>query len=129
MKLFNEEQVVLDALLVEWRDTMDAITKRADGIFSDKALQYDRTNPVWERIAWPEGFVQELRKKIDRLKQLLEANGSEPKWSEIEEELCDILNYSRMFAAINRMVYERKHPTEDSDEVRTGLATSSIPTN
>jgi len=111
MKLFDEERKVLEALLKEWYATMKEVQGSMDGIFNAKAKLYDRSSPVWERIRWPFGFVQEIEKKSDRIDQLLGANGdlivSEVKWDEVEEELLDIANYCRMFAAITRMVQKR----------------------
>jgi len=106
VKLFNEERVVLAALLEEWYDEMKAVTDEANGVFREKAKQYDKDSPVWERIHWPNGFVQELRKKTDRVSQLL-AHDPGPLWDDIAEELIDIMNYSRMFEALNRMLVKR----------------------
>jgi hypothetical protein len=108
---FTEEQKALAALLKEWYAGIEEFTEVANGVFSDKAKQYDRISPVWHRIEWPGGFVQELRKKTDRLTQLL-ANYNHSlvdsyKQDAIEEELVDIINYSRMMAAIGRMFVER----------------------
>ena len=109
-KLFVEEQRVLDTLLAEWYEEIKSFTQDADGIFSAKGKMYDRTSPVWERIRFPHGFVQELRKKTDRVDQLLEhyANGGEVKWDEVSEELGDIFNYSRMLGALIIMYLSRK---------------------
>lgn len=109
MKLFNEEQVILARLLEEWYAELKVITEEANGIFSAKAQQYDKSSPVWERIKWPTGFVQELRKKTDRVSQLLETDKSFCEVIEdVNEELIDIMNYSRMFAALNNMVADRE---------------------
>jgi hypothetical protein len=109
-KLFTAEQELLDRLLEAWYASMEEFTKRADGVFSDKGKQYDRESPVWERVRFPHGFVQELRKKTDRLRQLLaDYDPSKPfaengvDWSFDEgvlEELVDIMNYSRMMGAL-----------------------------
>lgn len=109
-KLFPEEQTVLDTLLAEWYEEIKSFTEGADAIFSEKGKMYDRTSPVWERIRFPHGFVQELRKKIDRLDQLLEPyDRNEPvRWGEILEELGDILNYSRMDGALIAMYLVRQ---------------------
>lgn len=109
-KLFEEEQGVLNALLAEWYEEIKSFTTNADGIFSEKGKMYDRTSPVWERIRFPHGFVQELRKKTDRVDQLLESYGNEDeiKWEEVSEELGDIFNYSRMFGALITMYLSRK---------------------
>lgn len=108
MKLFEEEQEVLSKLLDEWYAEINEATKQADGIFSAKAKLYDKSSPVWERIAWPLGFMQELRKKTDRLVQLYE---SDKPFNEVvrdvNEELIDIMNYARMCAALNVMVARR----------------------
>lgn len=118
-KLFVEEQEVLDTLLAEWYEKIKSFTQDADGIFSEKGKMYDRTSPVWERIRFPHGFVQELRKKTDRVDQLLEhyANGGEVKWEEVLEELGDIFNYSRMLGALITMYLSRKaSPTPGLDQ-------------
>ena len=108
-KLFEEEQEVLDALLAEWYEEIKSFTQVADGIFSEKGKMYDRTSPVWERIRFPHGFVQELRKKTDRVDQLLECyEAGEVRWEEVSEELGDIFNYSRMFGALIIMYLSRK---------------------
>ena len=108
MKLFNEEQVVLAKLLDEWYAELNIVTDEANGIFSAKAQQYDKDSPVWERIKWPHGFVQELRKKTDRVSQLLETDKPFADVAEdVNEELIDIMNYARMFAALNNMVVKR----------------------
>jgi len=112
-KLFEEEQGVLDALLAEWYEEIKSFTQSADGIFSAKGKMYDRTSPVWERIRFPHGFVQELRKKTDRVDQLLEGyETGEVTWDDVLEELGDILNYSRMFGALISMyLYRKDEPT------------------
>ncbi len=109
-KLFAEEQRVLDTLLAEWYEEIKAFTEGADAIFSEKGKMYDRTSPVWERIRFPHGFTQELRKKIDRLDQLLEPydRNEVVRWGEILEELGDILNYSRMDGALIAMYLVRQ---------------------
>lgn len=109
-KLFEEEQDVLDALLAEWYEEIKSFTQGADGIFSEKGKMYDRTSPVWERIRFPHGFVQELRKKTDRVDQLLEGyeEGKEVRWEEVSEELGDIFNYSRMFGSLITMYLSRE---------------------
>lgn len=108
---FTEEQRALADLLREWYADIEAFTEEANTLFGKKAEQYDQVSPVWHRIAWPGGFVQELRKKTDRLTQLL-ANYREDephtyRQADIDEELRDILNYARMMAAIGRMVMRR----------------------
>jgi len=108
-KLFEEEQGVLDTLLAEWYEEIKSFTQDADGIFSAKGKMYDRTSPVWERIRFPHGFVQELRKKTDRVDQLLEHyETGEVMWEDVLEELADIFNYSRMFGALITMYLTRK---------------------
>ena len=107
---FAEERKVVDALITEWYETMQEVAEIGNKVFSAKAQHYDRISPVWHRIAWPEGFVQELRKKIDRVDQLLQPNG-EIAWNEIDEELTDIMMYSNMFHALNLMV-ERHNASE-----------------
>lgn len=109
---FPEEQQALKGLLNEWYDALKAFTERANGIFTAKAAHYDRISPVWHRIEWPRGFVQELRKKTDRLAQLLagfredDVDGSVD-WDAVDDELLDILNYARMAGGINEMVRRR----------------------
>lgn len=106
---FKEETEVVTNLLHEWYQAMDQFTRACDGVASDKAEQYDRISPVWHRIEWPGGFVQELRKKCDRINQMLEvSNGDNVDWDEVNEELRDIFNYTRMFGAINMMVQYRE---------------------
>jgi hypothetical protein len=113
-KLFDAEQAVLDYELAKWYEAIKEFTRTADGIFSEKGKLYDRKSPVWERIRFPHGFVQELEKKTDRLWQLLDTySESNPSgslglstWAEVQEELRDICNYSRMFGALTAMVLE-----------------------
>lgn len=116
MKLFIEERALLGSMLQEWYEGMDGFSKAADGIFSEKGKMYDRESPVWERIRFPHGFVQELRKKTDRLTQLLSdyneggaaaAGGPQVNWDEVLEELRDIYNYSRMFGSLIEMSQQR----------------------
>ena len=110
-KLFGEEQEVLNALLAEWYEEIHSFTQDADGIFSEKGKMYDRTSPVWERVRFPYGFVQELRKKTDRVDQLLEPyETGKVTWEDVLEELGDILNYSRMFGALIVMYLSRAEP-------------------
>jgi hypothetical protein len=116
MKLFNEEQQVLDSLLSEWYVEVERFHINASTVFKDKGKMYDRESPVWERIAFPEGFVQELRKKIDRLRQLFAVNGLESiRWDEVLEELKDIHNYSAMCGAI---VVMKQGRMEDEPEYK-----------
>lgn len=110
---FPEERSALAALLKEWYDAIEQFTKKCNGIFTEKAKLYDQVSPVWHRIDWPNGFMGEIRKKNDRISQLL-AN-FDPKnptdsanWAEVNEELGDIVNYARMMAAINGMVKGRE---------------------
>lgn len=106
---FDEEMQVTTELLHEWYESMEQFTSRAAGVASTKAKQYDKVSPVWHRIEWPGGFLQELRKKTDRISQLLEVgNGQNVDWNEINEELRDIFNYARMFGAINLMIQHRE---------------------
>lgn len=116
---FREEQEVLAELLDEWYRLIGDFTEEANVLFTEKAQQYDQVSPVWHRIAWPEGFVQELRKKTDRLTQLLaNYDPSAPhtyKQSDIDEELRDILNYARMMAAIGRMMAQRGGTSRTSE--------------
>ena len=106
MLLFDEERKVLKKLLDEWYKDVKAITEDANVIFSAKGKMYDRESPVWKRMKWPWGFMQEISKKANRVEQMLSADG--PDWDEIEEELIDILNYCRMFAGVTRMVRRRE---------------------
>lgn len=108
MKLFHEEQEVLDALLKEWYEGVERFHLNASKVFQGKGKMYDRESPVWERIFFPHGFVQELRKKTDRLRQLLSTNdGEEVQWEDVLEELRDIHNYTSMFGAIIHMLESR----------------------
>lgn len=110
---FPEEQQVLGKLLEEWYAGIKTFTNECNGIFTEKAKQYDQTSPVWHRIEWPHSFVGELRKKTDRISQLM-ANfdpqnpANSVSWDDIDEELADIVNYARMMAAINSMVEGRE---------------------
>jgi hypothetical protein len=105
-KLFIEEQEVLDRLLEEWYGAMHQFTEAAEGVFSEKGKVYDRESPVWERVRFPHGFVQELRKKADRLNQQLatyDGTMESVDWSlegGVLEELIDVMNYARMMGAI-----------------------------
>lgn len=110
MATFDEEFEVLDALVKEWYDEIKEVTAEADGIFSVKAVMYDRTQPVWERMEWPHGFEHEIVKKANRVKMLLTqlTKGFDAvNWDEVQEELEDIMNYARMLAALNRMMKKR----------------------
>jgi len=108
-KLFAEEQEVLDRVLNEWYISMRDFHEGAAAVFLDKGRMYDRESPVWERIAFPRGFVQELRKKTDRLRQLLSVDGGEAiRWDDVLEELKDVHNYASMFGAIIYMVRRRE---------------------
>lgn len=118
-KLFGEEQKVLDGLLLEWYESIQRVTEEMNNIFGDKGKMYDRESPVWERIRFPHGFVQELRKKTDRLRQLLSGyvDGSLEgvNWGMrdgVLEELVDIANYARMLGGLIIMLQKR----EGSDE-------------
>ena len=116
-KLFHEEQAVLDTLLQEWYEAMRQFTEAADGVFSDKGKVYDRESPVWERVRFPHGYVQELRKKSDRLRQQLatyDGTMGSVDWSlegGVMEELIDIMNYARMMGAIIGMNLMREEGT------------------
>ena len=117
---FSEERAVVDALINEWYAAMHEVAEIGNKIFSEKAKHYDRISPVWHRIEWPGGFVQELRKKIDRVDQLLQPNGGID-WNEVNEELTDIMMYSNMFHALNLMV-ERHNAAEAPDRMEDNLA-------
>ena len=108
MALFQSEHELLQELLNKWYAAIKDVTTDADRIFNTKGQMYDRRKPVWERVAWPYGFIHEITKKSQRVEQL--ATGYKPdmiqsvNWDEVEEELLDIMNYCRMFAAITRML-------------------------
>ena len=110
---FPEEKKALATLLEEWYAGVKTFTEKCNAIFTEKAKQYDQESPVWHRIEWPHGFVGELRKKTDRVSQLL-ANfdpkdpAGSVKWDEVNEELADIHNYARMMGSLNNMVKDRK---------------------
>lgn len=114
-KLFLEEEMVIKSLLGRWYGQIERFTEIMDGIFSEKGKLYDRKSPVWERIHFPYGFIQELRKKTDRLDQLLtdyDPNDlSTVKWTEVSEELIDVANYARMFGALVDMVLWQDNQT------------------
>ncbi len=108
-KLFKIAQRVLERLLEDWYDAQHQFTEQAYKVFGEKGQQYDRESPVWERIKFPHGFVQEVVKKADRLKQLLANYDHTQPWpcgvnwgyeGGVLEELIDIFNYSRMMAGI-----------------------------
>lgn len=109
---FPEERTALAALLKEWYAAIEEFTNRCNGIFTEKAKQYDQQSPVWHRLEWPFSFIGEIRKKNDRIAQMLtnydlaDPVGSVD-WAEVDEELSDIVNYARMMAAINFMVNGR----------------------
>ena len=114
-KLFLEEQVVLDELLNEWYEAMKDVQERAAGVFSEKGKMYDRESPVWERIRFPHGFTQEIRKKADRVNQLLATYDPEDfdsvNWSfddGVLEEIVDISNFALMFAGLVVMKARRE---------------------
>lgn len=110
---FPEEQSALAILLKEWYDAIETFTLICNKVFSEKAKQYDQLSPVWHRLEWPHSFVGEIRKKNDRVSQLMaNFDPKEPAtsvdWAEVNEELSDIVNYARMMAGLNDMVRERK---------------------
>lgn len=115
-KLFREEQRLLEGLLESWYNRIKEFTEKADGVFSAKGKQYDRESPVWERVRFPHGFVQELRKKTDRINQLLADYDPDDMdsvdWSfasGVLEELLDVMNYARMLGALIIMkLFEQK---------------------
>lgn len=101
---FAEEDAVLRALLDEWYNGMKDFEDQCRGIFSEKAKQYDVESPVWYRIEFPGGFLQEIRKKTDRIKQLLHDIDSlyhrEVIWDDVLEELRDIHNFAVMLGSM-----------------------------
>lgn len=113
-KLFMEERMVTQSLLARWYKGITRFTEIMDGIFSEKGKLYDRKSPVWHRIHFPHGFVQELRKKTDRIDQLLtdwDGFPGDVNWVEVQEELIDVANYARMFGALIDMVKEQDEQT------------------
>jgi hypothetical protein len=108
--MFRAERELIEKLVAKWYEEVRAVTEKMNGIFSEKGQMYDRESPVWRRMKWPWGFVQEITKKADRVSQLLVTFNpddlSKVKWEEVEEELIDIANYCRMFAAVTRMMRE-----------------------
>ena len=111
--LFPEEKVMMTDLVDEWYQAIKEVTEEADGIFSEKGRLYDINDPVWARAEWPVGFIHEITKKANRVKQLMAGitviNSDDTMYKVIEtqEELIDIMNYARMFAAINKMLLKR----------------------
>jgi len=107
-KLFKEQQEVLDTLLTEWYEAIKAFTQKQDGIFSAKGRMYDRSSPMWEHVRFPHGFVGEIRKKLNRVDQLLDSwEDNTVSWEDVLEELGDILNYDRMLGALICMYVAR----------------------
>lgn len=104
MTMFMEEKAVLALMLDRWYAGMEQFKAVAEDVFSEKGRLYDQVSPVWERISFPHGFVQELTKKVDRLKQLLANDGGNSNWAAVLEELGDIHNYAAMFASVIYMV-------------------------
>jgi len=110
MRVFPEEYEVISKLVEEWYQDIAAFTKACNTIFSEKGERYDKTSPSWHRHTWPYGYADELRKKVDRITQLLvdyDPESSDANWDAINEELGDVLNYARMFAALN-MMWQRR---------------------
>lgn len=107
MPLFPKERRLLEELLDEWYRGVEEATEVADGIFSEKGQMYDRENPAWDRMKWPEGFVHEITKKGNRVEQLFSFNEEDIDWDEVNEELTDILNYCRMLISLNNMMRRR----------------------
>lgn len=114
MKTFPEERDLTRQLVLEWYEAIRRFQTKVDGIFSEKSEQYDVASPVWERIEFPTGFVQEFRKKVDRVKQLIDKlDADDPSsfdrvnWKYMFGELADICNYSRMCAGIAIMLLDR----------------------
>ena len=110
MEVFPEEYITVSRLVEEWYQDIADFTKTCNTIFSEKGERYDKTSPSWHRHTWPYGYADELRKKVDRITQLLidyDPESHSANWDAINEELGDILNYARMFAALNAM-WERR---------------------
>ena len=111
--LFPEEKVMMTNLVYEWYQAMKDVTLEADGIFSEKGMLYDVNDRVWARAEWPVGFIHEITKKANRVKQMMagitviDSDDTMYKVIETQEELIDILNYARMFAALNAMLLKR----------------------
>ena len=105
--IFPEEQELLGKLLEEWYTEMSRFTKECDSIFSERGRHLDRHSPPWMRHDYPHGYTHEVGKKVARIKQFLEeGNGGVP-WYKVLDELKDIVNYSRMMAAVVRMLQRR----------------------
>lgn len=119
---FPKEMKVIAELVQEWYDGIKTFTERCNGIFSERAQQYDHLSPSWHRHTWPGGYHDELRKKVDRVHQLLSTFqpddvANSVRWEKLNGELADIVNYARMFASLNMMWQRRME-----DEVRTSDA-------
>jgi hypothetical protein len=118
MALFPEEKQLMENLIDEWYEAIKKVTEEADSIFGEKGRMYDVNDPVWTRAEWPVGFIHELTKKSNRVKQLMsgvsEVNGFNMKHIiEANEELGDILNYARMMHALNDMLIARWEACRD----------------
>ncbi len=122
MALFPEEKKLMEKLVDEWYIEIHKVTKDADGIFSAKGKLYDVNDPVWTRAEWPYGFVHEINKKANRVKQLMsgitEVSGLNIKRiEEANEELDDTLNYCRMMRALNNMLIKRWAFSRDAQQI------------
>lgn len=123
MKTFLEEREVTRALVNEWYENIKRFQTYIDAVFSEKSKEYDVSSPVWERVEFPMGFIQEFRKKVDRLKQMFDgvdtmdiATFEHVNWKYVFGELIDVCNYARMCAGIAMMLLERFDISWDGED-------------
>jgi hypothetical protein len=108
-------------LVLEFNRRFQATLRSAVELVEDRASSYDET-PVWHRVAWPEGYLHEVRKKLGRVDNILLHGVSDvaDSWEKAREEMLDMINYLAFAVAFGSMYYDppehlKPHPVPHPD--------------
>lgn len=97
-RLFKEEIARFNEL---YRDGLQEAVER----FEDRAPYYDTDRPIWNRVMFPEGLINEVVDKAARLQNAWQ-NYQEGKldavqmWDKMIDEVPDIINYAAYLRSI-----------------------------
>lgn len=92
----------------EFNTRVLCLHKEAQAITRERAKHYDKKRPVWERVAFPDGFMHEIGKKVGRVKAGTSDDDflAPVSWAHTREDLLDTANYIYFMVAYGDMLVE-----------------------
>lgn len=100
-----EEQRLLERLQRTFDITYSSVLIQAKDIYLERAPLYDVETPVWHRVAWPDGYLHEVKKKWGRVENTLAGGPDLAKWPKVREEALDMINYLAFMIAFGDMYF------------------------